>query len=213
MSSSASKLVILDRDGVINIDSDQYVKSAEEWVPIPGSLEAIAELNQAGYQVTVATNQSGLARGLFAINDLHAMHQKMMDILAPMGGRVDSIFFCPHVDEDQCNCRKPLPGLMRDIASRYRKTNSAMPLTGVPIVGGIKLSFGFSHGSAVFAMKFGAWNICWGRLTNPSSFSANTNRLGKRSLTLPYSLNSCVTYSSGSYCGFRSLVGSWPRSK
>ena len=135
MSSSASKLVILDRDGVINIDSDQYIKSADEWIPLPGSLEAIAELNQAGYQVTVATNQSGLARGLFTINDLHAMHQKMMDLLAPMGGRVDSIFFCPHVDEDQCNCRKPLPGLMRDIASRYRKADSAMPLTGVPIVG------------------------------------------------------------------------------
>lgn len=135
MSSSASKLVILDRDGVINYDSDQYVKSADEWIPLPGSLEAIAELNQAGYQVTVATNQSGLARGLFTINDLHAMHQKMMDLLAPMGGRVDSIFFCPHVDEDQCNCRKPLPGLMRDIASRYRKVDSAMPLTGVPIVG------------------------------------------------------------------------------
>jgi D-glycero-D-manno-heptose 1,7-bisphosphate phosphatase len=135
MSSSASKLVILDRDGVINIDSDQYVKSADEWIPLPGSLEAIAELNQAGFQVTVATNQSGLARGLFTINDLHAMHQKMMDLLAPMGGRVDSIFFCPHVDEDQCNCRKPLPGLMRDIASRYRKTDLTLPLTGVPIVG------------------------------------------------------------------------------
>jgi len=135
MSSNASKLVILDRDGVINIDSDQYVKSADEWIPLPGSLEAIAELNQAGFQVTVATNQSGLARGLFTINDLHAMHQKMMDLLAPMGGRVDSIFFCPHVDADQCNCRKPLPGLMRDIASRYRKADSAMPLTGVPIVG------------------------------------------------------------------------------
>ncbi len=135
MSSSASKLVILDRDGVINYDSDQYVKSADEWIPLPGSLEAIAELNQAGYQVTVATNQSGLARGLFTINDLHAMHQKMMDLLAPMGGRVDSIFFCPHVDADLCNCRKPLPGLMRDIAARYRKTGSALPLTGVPIVG------------------------------------------------------------------------------
>jgi D-glycero-D-manno-heptose 1,7-bisphosphate phosphatase len=135
MSSSASKLVILDRDGVINIDSDQYVKSADEWVPIPGSLEAIAALNQSGFQVTVATNQSGLARGLFTINDLHAMHQKMMDLLAPMGGRVDSIFFCPHVDEDHCDCRKPLPGLMRDIASRYRKVESLLPLTGVPIVG------------------------------------------------------------------------------
>ena len=135
MSSSAPKLVILDRDGVINIDSDQYVKSADEWIPLPGSLEAIAELNQAGYQVTVATNQSGLARGLFTINDLHAMHQKMMDLLAPLGGRVDSIFFCPHVDADQCGCRKPLPGLMRDIASRYRKADSAMSLTGVPIVG------------------------------------------------------------------------------
>lgn len=135
MNSNGSKLVILDRDGVINYDSDQYIKSAEEWIPLPGSLEAIAELNQAGFQVTVATNQSGLARGLFTINDLHAMHQKMMDLLAPMGGRVDGIFFCPHVDADRCDCRKPLPGLMRDIASRYRKTDSALPLIGVPIVG------------------------------------------------------------------------------
>jgi D-glycero-D-manno-heptose 1,7-bisphosphate phosphatase len=135
MSSSASKLVILDRDGVINYDSDQYIKSAEEWIPLPGSLEAIAELNQAGFLVTVATNQSGLARGLFTINDLHTMHQKMMDLLAPMGGHVDGIFFCPHVDADRCDCRKPLPGLMRDIASRYRKTDSALALIGVPIVG------------------------------------------------------------------------------
>jgi D-glycero-D-manno-heptose 1,7-bisphosphate phosphatase len=135
MSSSATKLIILDRDGVINYDSDEYVKSADEWIPLPGSLEAIAELNQAGFQISVATNQSGLARGLFSITDLHAMHQKMMDLLAPLGGRVDSIFFCPHVDADQCDCRKPLPGLMRDIALRYRKTDTALPLTGVPIVG------------------------------------------------------------------------------
>ncbi|MDP3621552.1 MAG: D-glycero-beta-D-manno-heptose 1,7-bisphosphate 7-phosphatase [Polynucleobacter sp.] len=135
MSSSASKLIILDRDGVINEDSDAYVKSAAEWIPIPGSLEAIALLSQAGYQIAVATNQSGLARGLFTINDLHAMHQKMADLLSPLGGRVDSIFFCPHVDADRCDCRKPLPGLMRDIASRYRKNDSTMPLLGVPIVG------------------------------------------------------------------------------
>lgn len=135
MSSSATKLIILDRDGVINEDSDAYVKSAAEWIPIPGSLEAIALLSQAGYQIAVATNQSGLARGLFSINDLHAMHQKMADLLTPMGGRIDSIFFCPHVDADRCECRKPLPGLMRDIASRYRKTTSDMPLIGIPIVG------------------------------------------------------------------------------
>lgn len=135
MSSSATKLIILDRDGVINEDSDTYVKSAAEWIPIPGSLEAIALLSQAGYQIAVATNQSGLARGLFSINDLHAMHQKMTDLLTPMGGRIDSIFFCPHVDADRCECRKPLPGLMHDIASRYRKPDSSKPLLGVPIVG------------------------------------------------------------------------------
>ena len=135
MSISSYKLIILDRDGVINEDRDDYVKSAEEWVPLPRSLEAIALLNQAGYQIAIATNQSGLSRGYFAINDLHAMHSKMDKLLQPLGGRIDSIFFCPHLDSHGCDCRKPAPGLIKEIALRYKKSDSAQPLLGVPIVG------------------------------------------------------------------------------
>ena len=135
MSISSSKLIILDRDGVINEDRDDYVKSSDEWVPLAGSLEAIALLNQAGYQITIATNQSGLARGYFNINDLHAMHGKMDKLLKPLGGHIDSIFFCPHNDANACDCRKPLPGMMKEIALRYKKNQSTTPLSGVPIVG------------------------------------------------------------------------------
>ena len=135
MSLSSSKLIILDRDGVINEDRDDYVKSSEEWIPLPGSLEAIALLNQAGYQIAIATNQSGLARGYFSINDLHAMHGKMERLLKPLGGHIDSIFFCPHIDSSGCDCRKPLPGMMKEIALRYKRADSTLPLQGVPIVG------------------------------------------------------------------------------
>ncbi len=135
MSTSSSKLIILDRDGVINEDRDDYVKSADEWIPLPGSLEAIALLNQAGYQIAIATNQSGLARGYFTINDLHAMHSKMERLLQPLGGKIDSIFFCPHMDAHACDCRKPAPGMMKEITLRYKKTNDIQPLLGVPIVG------------------------------------------------------------------------------
>ncbi|NDC65139.1 MAG: HAD-IIIA family hydrolase, partial [Burkholderiaceae bacterium] len=107
MTVRVDKLIILDRDGVINQDRDDYVKSCEEWIPIPNSLEAIALLSQAGYTLTIATNQSGIARGYYSLSELHAMHQKMMDLLKPLSGRIDSIFFCPHTDADQCDCRKP----------------------------------------------------------------------------------------------------------
>lgn len=112
------KLVILDRDGVINKDSDTYIKHPDEWFPIAGSLEAIARLNHAGYRVVVATNQSGLGRGLFDIDQLNAIHQKMFDMLSQQGGQIDSIFFCPHRPDEGCNCRKPKPGLLLDIADR-----------------------------------------------------------------------------------------------
>ncbi len=123
-------LVILDRDGVINQDSDQYIKSPEEWIPIPGSLEAIARLNHAGFLVAVATNQSGLARGLIDLDTLNAMHAKMREQLARVGGHVDGIFFCPHGPDDGCNCRKPEPGLYRQISERC-----AIDLRGVAIIG------------------------------------------------------------------------------
>jgi D-glycero-D-manno-heptose 1,7-bisphosphate phosphatase len=124
------KLVILDRDGVINFDSDQYIKSPDEWKPIPGSLEAIARLNQAGYRVVVATNQSGVGRGLFEMNTLNAIHEKLHKALAQVGGRIDAIFFCPHTNTDACQCRKPKPGLFKEIAARFNAD-----LTGVPAIG------------------------------------------------------------------------------
>lgn len=113
------KLVILDRDGTINEDRDDYVKSPQEWQPIPGALEAIARLNQAGWHVAVATNQSGLGQGLFDMATLNAMHAKMHKLLAAVGGRVDAVFFCPHRADEGCACRKPAPGLFEQILERY----------------------------------------------------------------------------------------------
>ncbi|MGB1090862.1 MAG: D-glycero-beta-D-manno-heptose 1,7-bisphosphate 7-phosphatase, partial [Oceanobacter sp.] len=108
-------LIILDRDGVLNQDSDAYVKSVDEWVPIPGSTEAIGQLCKAGYQVAVATNQSGLARGYFTQADLDEMHEKMSRLAAEQGGEFSHIAWCPHGPDDGCDCRKPLPGLIRQI--------------------------------------------------------------------------------------------------
>ncbi len=110
-------LIILDRDGVINEDADDYIKTPDEWIPIPGSLEAIAKLNQTGHQVVVATNQSGIARGLYDEKTLAAIHAKMQRMLAQVGGHLDGIFYCPHHPDDQCDCRKPKPGLMHQVAS------------------------------------------------------------------------------------------------
>ena len=127
------RLVILDRDGVINEDSDDYIKSAREWVPIPGSLEAIARLNHAGIQVTVATNQSGIGRGLFSLEDLNQMHAKFHAALARVGGHIDGIFFCPHHPDAGCRCRKPAPGLLHAISLRL-----GIPLSEVPVIGDAK---------------------------------------------------------------------------
>ncbi|HEY9068216.1 MAG TPA: D-glycero-beta-D-manno-heptose 1,7-bisphosphate 7-phosphatase [Burkholderiaceae bacterium] len=124
------KLVILDRDGTINEDRDDYVKSPEEWVPIPGALEAIARLNHAGWHTVVATNQSGLGRGTFDMATLNAMHTKMNQLLAKQGGRIDAVFFCPHAPDESCTCRKPLPGLFEQIGERF-----GMSLRDVPVVG------------------------------------------------------------------------------
>jgi D-glycero-D-manno-heptose 1,7-bisphosphate phosphatase len=124
------KLVILDRDGVINHDSDQFIKSPEEWKPIHGSLEAIARLSQAGYRVVVATNQSGVGRGLFDMAMLNAIHDKMCKAVSQAGGRIDAIFFCPHAADANCNCRKPKSGMIEEIAARYNTS-----LEGVPAIG------------------------------------------------------------------------------
>ena len=124
------KLVILDRDGVINTDSDQYIKSPEEWKPIPGSLEAIAKLCQGGYRVVVSTNQSGVGRGLFVMDTLNAIHDKMHKAVIQAGGRLDAIFFCPHTTADKCACRKPKPGMLQEIATRYNADLNDVPVIG-----------------------------------------------------------------------------------
>ena len=125
-----NRLIILDRDGVINQDSADFVKSPDEWIPLPGALEAIARMNQAGYRVVVATNQSGLGRGLFDAATLNAIHIKLKAQLAKVGGTVDAIFVCPHAPDDECDCRKPLPGLFYSIAQRFD-----IDLAGLPAVG------------------------------------------------------------------------------
>lgn len=124
------RLIILDRDGVINEDSNEYIKCPAEWVPIPGSLEAIARLNQRGYRIVVATNQSGIARGLLDIAALSRIHNKMHYLLTQMGGHIEAILFCPHAPKHHCDCRKPLPGLLQELAKRLR-----IQLNDVPAVG------------------------------------------------------------------------------
>lgn len=126
----AKKLIILDRDGVINQDSDDFIKSPSEWIPIDGSLEAIARLNHAGYRVVIATNQSGIARELFTLDTLMRIHEKMHCALAGLGGKIEAVFFCPHGPKDNCDCRKPKPGLLHNIASRLH-----VDLHNIPVIG------------------------------------------------------------------------------
>ena len=124
------KLLMLDRDGVINQDSDQFIKSPAEWKPIKGSIEAIARLTQAGWRIVVATNQSGIARGLFDTSMLNAIHDAMHKAVIQAGGRIEAIFFCPHAADSNCECRKPKPGMLLEIERRLN-----IPLAGVPFVG------------------------------------------------------------------------------
>ena len=124
------KLIILDRDGVINYDSNDFIKTPDEWIPIPGSLEAIAKLNHSGFRVFVATNQSGLGRGLFDIETLNAIHLKMITELQKKGGRIDAILFCPHIPESHCDCRKPRPSMYEQIAKRTNQSLQDVPVIG-----------------------------------------------------------------------------------
>ena len=125
-----TRLVILDRDGVINHDSDHFIKTPKEWKPIDGAVEAIARLNQNGFRVVVATNQSGIGRGLFDMATLNAINDKMIELVFRQGGRIDAIFFCPCTAEQHCHCRKPDTGMFEDIASRFQ-----VGLNGVPAIG------------------------------------------------------------------------------
>ena len=124
------KVVVLDRDGVINQDSDGFIKTTDEWIAIPGSLEAIARLNHAGFRVLIASNQSGLGRGYFGIDAINAIHRKMRRELSVLGAQIEAIFFCPHSPDAGCRCRKPLPGLLEDIGLRLR-----IDMSGVPVIG------------------------------------------------------------------------------
>lgn len=128
--STAKKLVILDRDGVINHDADEFIKSPDEWHALTGSLEAIARLNQAGYRVVVATNQSGVGRGLFDMATLNAIHLKMHQAAAAVGARIDAVFFCAHTAQDNCNCRKPKPGMLQMIIERFNIEPTVTPVVG-----------------------------------------------------------------------------------
>jgi len=119
-----TKLIILDRDGVINFDSPHFIKSPEEWQPIPGSLEGISALYKAGFTIVVASNQSGLGRGLFTETTIHSIHHKMHSAIAALGGKIDDIYFCPHLPEEKCVCRKPLPGLFTTILKKYNINNN-----------------------------------------------------------------------------------------
>jgi D-glycero-D-manno-heptose 1,7-bisphosphate phosphatase len=124
------KLLILDRDGVINHDSDDYIKNPDEWRPLPGSLEAIAQLTQSGWRIAVATNQSGISRGLFSMETLNAMHAKMHKAAMQAGGRIEAVFYCPDSADSNSPCRKPNPGMLESISERFNT-----PLHAVPVVG------------------------------------------------------------------------------
>jgi len=124
------KLIVLDRDGVINFDSDRFIKTPDEWRAIPGSLEAITTLNQRGYRVVIATNQSGIGRGLLDMAAFNAINDKMTRQLAQVGGRIDAIFYCPHAADAQCECRKPKAGMLREIGRRYNSDLKDVPVVG-----------------------------------------------------------------------------------
>ncbi len=123
-------LIILDRDGVINEDSDHFIKNADEWVPIPGSIDAIATLSQHGFTLVVASNQSGLGRNLFDLDDLEAMHSKMRQLVENAGGLISGIFYCPHHPDDNCQCRKPKPGLLDAIEEEFQCSVNGQILIG-----------------------------------------------------------------------------------
>ncbi len=127
---SENRYVLLDRDGVINQESDDFIKSPEEWLPIEGSLEAIALFNEQGYKVVVITNQSGLARGLFDLETLEKIHAKMRFMTEEKGGKIDAIYFCPHGPDDDCNCRKPKPGLLKTFAADFHADLAAITVIG-----------------------------------------------------------------------------------
>ena len=175
-----TKLVIIDRDGTINQASDVFVKSPEEWHPLPGALEAISRLSHAGYHVVVVTNQSGLGRGLVDMAAVNQVHAHMVRQVAAAGGRIDGIFFCPHAPDEGCTCRRPLPGLLEQIADRY-----GMSLQGVPCIGDSlrDLQAGAAVGCATHLVCTGR-HAHWASAQAPEGFPAGTR--------VHADLNACV---------------------
>lgn len=130
MNDNQPRVVVLDRDGVINQESAEFVKTTDEWKPLAGSLNAIAELSRAGFLVTVATNQSGVGRGLLTTETLEAIHRKMIDCARAAGGKIDGIFVCPHRPDEGCDCRKPKPAMLQQIAIRFSCDPAGMHVIG-----------------------------------------------------------------------------------
>jgi len=151
-----SKIIILDRDGVINYDSDYYIKSVDEFMPLPGSLDAIASLCHSGFKVFVATNQSGIARGLFSLKTLHSMHHKLQNLLAEKNAAIEQFYYCPHGPDDHCLCRKPKPGLIQQIA-REHLPNGLADLHDVYVIGDSRrdLQAGMKAGTKIALVKTG----------------------------------------------------------
>ncbi|WP_305857011.1 D-glycero-beta-D-manno-heptose 1,7-bisphosphate 7-phosphatase [Balneatrix alpica] len=147
------KLVILDRDGVINQDSDEYVKSVDEWIPLPGSIEAIAKLCHHSFRIAIATNQSGLARGYFDLATLDAMHEKLQQLVEAAGGSIHYLVYCPHGPDDHCHCRKPLPGMFEQIRDAFALAD----LHEVAVIGDSlrDLEAGMSLGCQPFLVRTG----------------------------------------------------------
>jgi D-glycero-D-manno-heptose 1,7-bisphosphate phosphatase len=164
------KLLILDRDGVINHESPDFVKSADECVPIDGSIEAIARLHQAGYTVVIATNQSGLARGKFDLDDLEAMHEKITQLVEAAGGEISAIFYCPHAPEDNCKCRKPKPGLLDAIEAEFNISAEGAPFIGDSLR---DLQAGQLKGCKLLLVKTGNGATTLNELQNPTDDNSN----------------------------------------
>lgn len=147
-----SRFILLDRDGVINRDSDDFIKNPDQWLPIPGSLEAIGELSQNGYRIVVISNQSGISRGLLGLDALDEIHNKMHRAVDGYGGKIEAVYFCPHGPEDWCDCRKPKPGLLKRFASDYR-----VDLRPIPFIGDSyrDIQAGLLAGASPFLVKTG----------------------------------------------------------
>jgi|TARA_Y100000310_G_scaffold335006_2_gene416037 D-glycero-D-manno-heptose 1,7-bisphosphate phosphatase len=158
------KLVILDRDGVINHDSPEYIKTPEEWLPIEGSLEAIANLHEHGFTVCVATNQAGIGRGLYSLQDLERIHSKMLQAVADAGGKITAVFYCPHHPSDDCACRKPRPGLIHQLADQLKVSVAGVPLVGDKLT---DIQAGMAAGCKPILVETGSGRLALDKLPNP----------------------------------------------